>query len=383
MGLHREASLQAFSPFEREIRRRLWWQILILDSRSAQLSGVAADSPAHIFWDTKRPANASDCDLVPSMREDPIKSDGPTEMLFCCVRFEIGECMRQLKSIKMVGGKTGHELIAAQEAAIDDLETRLEQNFLKSCDPSISLHLISIYLARSAICLLRFSTYHSFQEPNANIKRSDSDKNILFTLSLRVLHYDHAVYSNPALDRYFWHVETSFPFEVFILILTELLTRVEGQEVDSAWGQVIQVYEDHRELLDRAKRNMLYFAVGSLTLKAWDKKATARWAHQHSYQIFDPPIIATLRAQRTVKDMVPWMSAPTSNRLGDVSNGLDRQPNLVVPAITNEANNAMTSVMSADMTSDQMVPTSTDMLDVDWKYWQWLIEEHGQPFFDV
>ena len=78
MGLHRERSLRGLSPFDTEIRRRLCWQILIMDSRSAQLSGAAIDAHFHLFWDTKRPLNVNDIDLSPSMSELLSEHDGLT-----------------------------------------------------------------------------------------------------------------------------------------------------------------------------------------------------------------------------------------------------------------------------------------------------------------
>lgn len=97
MGLHRESSLRKLPSFEAEIRRRLWWQIVIMDSCSAQLSGVYVDAAFNTFWNTRRPLNVSDSDLSLYMRELPKEREGPTDMLFCTIRTEIGEYIRQLQ----------------------------------------------------------------------------------------------------------------------------------------------------------------------------------------------------------------------------------------------------------------------------------------------
>src|SRR5208282_2454545 len=62
IGLHRESATEQVSVFEAEMRRRLWWQILIVDFRSAQLSGVTVESN-HQLFERKRPLNVNDSDL--------------------------------------------------------------------------------------------------------------------------------------------------------------------------------------------------------------------------------------------------------------------------------------------------------------------------------
>ena len=43
-GLHRETVLVKLSVLEAEIRRRLWWQISVLDARSADRAAVGVPS---------------------------------------------------------------------------------------------------------------------------------------------------------------------------------------------------------------------------------------------------------------------------------------------------------------------------------------------------
>ena len=76
------------------------------------------------------------------MTELPAAHDGVTEMLFCCIRFEVGDCMRTLKNLER-DAQAGRASIAQQERVIDELEARLEKQFLKKCDPSIPLHLLA------------------------------------------------------------------------------------------------------------------------------------------------------------------------------------------------------------------------------------------------
>lgn len=65
MGYHRDGELLGLSPFETEMRRRIWWQIIMQDAKNAMVSGLShALLPLH--WDTKSPQNVNDADLFPT-----------------------------------------------------------------------------------------------------------------------------------------------------------------------------------------------------------------------------------------------------------------------------------------------------------------------------
>lgn len=42
LGLHKDLAIKGLTPFEVEMRRRLWYQIVILDTMSAQQAGESS-----------------------------------------------------------------------------------------------------------------------------------------------------------------------------------------------------------------------------------------------------------------------------------------------------------------------------------------------------
>lgn len=280
MGSHREQSLKQLSPFEAELRRRLWWQIAIMDSRSGQLLGATGEASFNDDADVKAPANVNDSDLSPYMREPLASHDGPTEMIFCTIRLKIGQCMRRLRFARLTS-----KTITDSEEIIDAFEKSVEST-LKQCDPSIPLHLISVFLGRSATCQLRFSILQEYHKEKLPDVRSR-----LFNLALEILGYDNQAYSNKTLQRYLWHVGNNFPFQALIYVLADLLERPPGgDDAQQAWTRINRVYEDHPELLSNFK-NPLCFALGNLTLKAWGRHAQAP-----ALSTDTQPLAATARA---------------------------------------------------------------------------------------
>lgn len=89
MGLYSDGRSLGLSIFEAEMRRRVWWQIVLLDNKNAQLSGLKNSGVAN-FFDTDIPANINDNDLNPNMSEQPLEHKHQTEMIFWLITYEIG-----------------------------------------------------------------------------------------------------------------------------------------------------------------------------------------------------------------------------------------------------------------------------------------------------
>jgi len=298
MGIHKEAALSTLLPFEAEIRRRLWWQILIIEGRSALLSGVTTEGAFGNAWDTKRPLNINDSDLSPLMREPPTEHPGVTEMLFCTVRFDVGETMRKLKT----GERNGIDL-EGKKRVIDELEAKLEPRMSK-CDLSIPLHLLAKFMGKSALAQLRLLAANPLRLcgdtslVRAPIPQEERDRQ--FELALQILGYDSLAHTNQAIQPFLWHVDLQFPFESFILVLAELLSRTKGEDVDRAWMRINQAYEDHPELVSTT-RNPLYVAMGNLAVKAWARRMQGVERERLDVHPVESHALARLREQRERK----------------------------------------------------------------------------------
>ncbi|KAK0732201.1 fungal-specific transcription factor domain-containing protein [Lasiosphaeris hirsuta] len=262
MGLHREHSLKTLSALDGEVRRRVWWHVNILDHQAGQISGARLDGP-FIEGDTREPRNLSDSALSPHMRELPAEHDGVTEMVFCTVRFEVGRCMRTMKAVERAH-RGGERHAAAVEEAISAFERKLD-GMLKKCDESIPLHLMSIMMGRSAACHLRMWARQPLQKTRPFVADPD-----LFRLALQMLEYDSLTYLTKSLQPFLWHVNTHFPFQALIQVLSDLLHWVQGDDAERAWASINRTYENHPEVV-RDVKHPLRVAVKNLTLKAWEK----------------------------------------------------------------------------------------------------------------
>lgn len=84
IGLHRDGTFLGLTIFATEMRRRLYWEIRMLDLACAEDSGFI---PTYIYGsDTRLPLNINDKDLIQGDSVWPVSSTGFTETTFALIR---------------------------------------------------------------------------------------------------------------------------------------------------------------------------------------------------------------------------------------------------------------------------------------------------------
>ena len=138
LGIHRDGTNFGLNPFETEMRRRLWWHISILDTRSSEDHGTDPTFSEQ-FYDTRLPLNINDDDIYPDMKESPTERVGCTEMTFCLLRFELSAVTRRLNfTAPGVDGPDGRKrTLEEKEKLIDQCHQMIEEKYLQYCDMNI------------------------------------------------------------------------------------------------------------------------------------------------------------------------------------------------------------------------------------------------------
>ncbi|OTA99047.1 hypothetical protein M426DRAFT_16844 [Hypoxylon sp. CI-4A] len=303
IGLHRDGEILKLPPFETEMRRRLWMNMIQLDSRAAELSGSGLSIVTQIS-DTKPPSNVNDCDLYPDMLEMPTEQSNATEMMFLLIRAQVGMFLQKEMPKNSFDGnwsRLSNPAISLEEKdrAINELEKTLEEKFTRYCDVQIPLHCISMIVSKAAMCKMRLFAHlpHNTQAPP-----SPSEEDILFTNSLKILQYDTQTRTTESIRTFLWHVDMHFQWHALIYILTYLHTHPNpSPRTDTAWTTVDEVLLNHREIMHGGRaRSKLCSAVRSLVLKAWEAREVAlRRSKPDGGFSKAPSCIQQLRSQRT------------------------------------------------------------------------------------
>ncbi|KAH6960175.1 fungal specific transcription factor domain-containing protein [Fusarium avenaceum] len=375
MGLHRESSLKDLPPFEAELRRRLWWQIVILDGRASQLTGASMNPDMQLYGDTRQPVNLSDADLVPSASILPLSSPSTTDMVFCKVRIEIGVWMITQRCLLDSSCGTSAAGQAKFFKAINELERHIEDEYLSKMDKEFPLNILTAYLARSAICQLRLSVYHPNHRRERTSDLSAEQINILLENSMEVIHYDILSHSSPVLQKYLWHISNFFPFETFILLISTLSARTAGRIVDSAWHVINQVYEHHPFFISDTG-DPLYWALGNITLKAWDQRVANARAEESPVPQELPCITNLVQTRSALASETSQQASTTQDAVGPATPQSLPQINEVSVGDPSELGGMARPVSQTypGMAAGEDFLGTMTGVDMDWDFWQQLLD---------
>lgn len=291
MGLHRDGESLGLPPFEVQMRRRLFWQLLPLDSYAGQTSGTGISiSPSS--WNTKRPLNVNDDQIFPGMTEPPCEQRGASEMIFCLSRMELSNFyIRTAAKLKEDGDTIQSRDADDTERLIDDVEDLIETRFLRYCDILNSLHFLTTGIVRSAINSMRLRARMPLLKQQTI---TDAQRRHLCALAEKVLDTNSTIFSNPSTQNFRWQTQAFFLWDALLCILRSIaeVGFHSPSELASAWNRVADVYASHGELAKG--RRTLYVTIAKVTLKAW-------LANPPRHSSPEPTFIATLRAQHEPK----------------------------------------------------------------------------------
>ncbi|MCJ1249200.1 hypothetical protein MMC30_006423 [Trapelia coarctata] len=376
MGLHRDGESLGISFFETEIRRRVWWQIAQLDAVSGELSGSNFSRYAQ-FEKPKVPLNVNDSDLNPNMRELPVEHAGPTEMMFCGVRYQVGVFLSSAPSKTQLGKPADVGLsneaasLAKKDRLIGELEKTLEDKFLKYCDPVLPLHFLSIIMARSAILVLWLRAHHPRQSIDNGASMTQEEREMMFTKSLKYLEYEAVGHTSKIAQQFRWHTVAHFQWHAIIYALSELRRRTMGEGVEKAWQLVGEVYKHHPEMLSEGKSS-LYGAVGNLAIKAWEARETEYMRlHGRLPPGGAPEFISTLRLRKRAGSVVQPFRGPGTRSMEAVDH-VNRDPQVANPSQN-------IGIVSDDHGGYEPAPASeswmNDLSPMDWTVWDDLLQD--------
>jgi hypothetical protein len=236
LGIHRESTLAKCTPFEAEMRRRLWWCLMLYDSRM----GEKADHKDPVLaptWDCRLPANCNDSDLWPEMKEPPTPSRSrATEALFVVLRGEMADHMRNSSWFLDFSNPCLKPL--AKElpgnGSLDALYQNIERDYLRFCDTDNRLHFLSIHTTK--LYVLRSRLFEHFARfLNTNGQQSEAERDRGLQMALDYIDCDTLLTSSPLCQGYLWYLQSYFPFPAYMHTIQDLRRRPLNQLAERAW----------------------------------------------------------------------------------------------------------------------------------------------------
>ncbi|KAL4868018.1 hypothetical protein BDV12DRAFT_197730 [Aspergillus spectabilis] len=263
MGVHRDGEAFGLRPLETELRRRLWWHIVLLDNRSTDYHGCEPIVHESVF-DTKIPLNINDADLTADMTQPPPEREEATDMTFCLMRCD---AMRVIWKIGyMAPGRSSTSADPRpspcdREPFAEEFQNRLQTRYLNHCsEPTPFLQLCSTV---ANVMILRMWT--AVLAPRVRKDRSTRDR--VFNDSIQVLQLSASLLMRKDVRSWAWYSKTHIQWHAVVFVLAELCWRPPSDECDRAWECVTAVY-DRWSTMETEKRGTVWRPIRRLMARA-------------------------------------------------------------------------------------------------------------------
>ena len=288
---------------DRKQRRRLWWSLVLFDSRIAEMtdSKLATLLPT---WDCKVPLSVNDSTLRNDMKNPPIEFEITSEALFAVMRSQIGDFVRHTAShLDFINPmmKSFVKLSAmAHDSEHDQLvafEARIETKYITRCDAQNPLHFMTIWWARISLAKIRFAHYLSTRASDPD-QETTEERDEGLRRARDMLECDTALMESSSITGYRWLIYLHFPFPAYVHLAQDLKQRPLSDHADRAWEVMSANCEarfmglEQKDNPMETKPNNPFFAIfAGLVLQAWTVREAA------SMQ-FDTPMIVTRIKQK-------------------------------------------------------------------------------------
>lgn len=265
LGLQRDgAHFEYLTPFEIEMRRKVWWVVCMLDLRAAEDQGTDLTITSGSF-DTRIPLNINDADINPETKEMPTERDGVTDMSFA--RMSVGLCdiTRQMMA---PGVRDRAASLEDQSRLLNEIYQKYEHDYFSHTTESGDIaYWVVVTIARLVMAKMTLVVFLSdlFSSPSEHF--SDEIRTKLLVSAIEVAEYNHALNAEQVCRQWRWIYQTCTHWHAIVYLMIEISRRPWSPIVERAWVAL------HSSWLIPAQRPMdknlrIWFPLRRLMAKA-------------------------------------------------------------------------------------------------------------------
>ncbi|KAI0555109.1 fungal-specific transcription factor domain-containing protein [Xylaria curta] len=372
MGFHRDGTAFHLSPFETEMRRRIWYHILLLDHRSTEYHGYEPPLAVKTAFDTRWPLNVNDSDLSSDMAEPPLEREGATEMTLTHVRCHALKISQKIKGASRLPYQARLQIM--------DEHDKWVEKFVERCDPAQPIHsLLKEICYISAGRVRAFIVYNEMRKRKGEAKTPGSSsgsegrpahgssevgsdeealRNQAFTLAVAILERTYKIMRDTRLDHWAWHSHTYVQWQTVALVLSEICIRPPSPECDRAWELTSAVYDRWLCVKFRDKTEQgddFLQPMGRLIARTKRVRELQQAQQQQQYQAqTQMPTPGTcesiMTGQRMFRDTPESQTSPNFDAINirPMQSGLDSMAAAIIPADISSKNPPTEGIGSFD-----------------------------------
>lgn len=366
LGLHRDGTnFSALTPFETEMRRRLFWAIFIFDWKSADDQGVEV-STMHRSFDTQVPLNVNDSDMAPDCTELPQPREGATDCIFCVLRYDIASTFRLNPAL--ASQSSGLSLTERNEILVAMYDRVIKKYRLDESDENLSspLHYLSKNVTRLIRARMIFFTYQLYLFPGAEIGRDGvearsqvggltrSERDLVFAAAIDIFECSLLLATDPRTRQWRWLVQTYTQCHAVAYVMLDVTKRPWSSSVERAWtalASVLAQSQGHQLLQKLTGNSTVWFPFRKLWIKARRHRDA-----EIARLLANPDEAQKLDLEECAKTVQPALGSPSSSVAASVAH--ERWRKLVnAPPPSQEAARAQRRPVMVSTASTSSAPT--------------------------
>ncbi|KAJ5779347.1 hypothetical protein N7457_007067 [Penicillium paradoxum] len=268
LGLHRDGTrFNHLTPYEIEMRRRLWWTLCLLDVRVSESQGTDYTIGDGSF-DTKMPLNLNDTDLDPESKQALQAHDGLTDMSVARVSFGMCAVTRQMMA---QSSKTETPSLEEQSRLLQKIYRDLEREFLQHSAESGSItYWVIVRVARLVMAKMTLLIYMPLLFVSPNEECSEELRTKLLVSAIEVAEYNHILNNEQQCRHWRWVFQTYTHWYSIVYMMIEISRRLWSALSERAWVALhsvwliparscmennLRIWVPLRQLMDKARKH--------------------------------------------------------------------------------------------------------------------------------
>ncbi|OHW97908.1 C6 transcription factor [Colletotrichum incanum] len=236
IGLHRDGTRLGLTPFESEIRRRIWWHLLGRDGRAGEDYGIQNPTSFNLHAGVRYPSNLEDSDLYPEMKELPPPRRGWTQLTLGLINIQSARTWHRLSAMASSWDeRPTPEAVRAQ--IVQELRDYAE-GFLQHCNPVVPQQRLTILVSRFIIRkvdLVSRQQWLHLEHPEAR-ESFATEENL--EEALGILDSCMSFASDELLRPYRWSMGAYPQYHMLLYVLWHLCVKPAGPSVERAWRAI-------------------------------------------------------------------------------------------------------------------------------------------------
>ena len=243
LGLDLEQS--SHTPFETEIRRRIWCSIGILDFLSTFDSGSHSALAGGAFF-RALPLHINDADISPDNLKPPSVRSQFSEMSFCAATHDMLQYLKKMIYVPL--DPEGRPLLqqnwAHRYAIAEECVCVLNKQYLRYLNNGDPFHMFMAIVCETMITTMRLLIRRPLYRFYSTAPPPSDNFNVL-EVAMQVLHLSLQKSTNDVFKPWSWYFWAKwYPLAI---LFSELCEHTEGANVDKAWIVAELSYLDLKE----------------------------------------------------------------------------------------------------------------------------------------